>query len=109
MANIVRNLDALVAVLDGGNIRHVLSHTDEMMVVEITCVPGEVGKVHSHEHIQSSYIKSGVFKYTVGEETYLVREGDALTFHPNELHGCVCLEAGVLLDVFCPAREDFLK
>jgi len=24
------------------------------------------------------------------------------------VHGCVCLEAGVLLDTFTPQREDFL-
>ena len=24
-------------------------------------------------------------------------------------HGCVCLEAGVLIDVFAPYREDFVK
>ena len=23
-------------------------------------------------------------------------------------HGCICLEAGVLLDIFNPMREDFL-
>ena len=28
---------------------------------------------------------------------------------PNLLHGCVCLEAGVLIDTFTPMREDFLK
>jgi len=25
------------------------------------------------------------------------------------VHGCVCLEAGVLLDTFTPQREDFLS
>jgi hypothetical protein len=27
---------------------------------------------------------------------------------PDELHGCVCLEEGVLIDVFSPHRADFL-
>ena len=27
----------------------------------------------------------------------------------NSLHGCECLEAGVLCDVFTPMREDFIK
>jgi quercetin dioxygenase-like cupin family protein len=26
----------------------------------------------------------------------------------NVVHGCVCLEAGMLVDVFSPHREDFL-
>ena len=25
------------------------------------------------------------------------------------VHGCVCLEAGVLLDIFTPYREDFVE
>jgi quercetin dioxygenase-like cupin family protein len=28
---------------------------------------------------------------------------------PNVEHGAVCLSAGVLIDVFSPAREDFLE
>lgn len=28
---------------------------------------------------------------------------------PNAVHGTVCLEAGKLVDVFAPMREDFLK
>ena len=27
---------------------------------------------------------------------------------PNKPHGCVCLEAGVLIDTFTPMRADFL-
>ena len=25
------------------------------------------------------------------------------------VHGCTCLEAGILLDIFTPMREDFVK
>ena len=109
MASVVKNSEALVQDLGGGVIRRILSHTESMMVVEITFPVGGVGAVHTHEHIQSSYVKSGVFEYTVGDEKVLVGEGDSLTFLPNERHGCTCLEAGVLLDVFSPQREDFLK
>jgi len=28
---------------------------------------------------------------------------------PNLPHGCICLEAGILIDTFSPIREDFLK
>jgi quercetin dioxygenase-like cupin family protein len=109
MAGIARNSEAPVQKLDGGVIRRILSHTESMMVVEITFPAGGVGAVHTHEHIQSSYVKSGVFEYIVGDEKVVVKEGDSLTFLPNEPHGCTCLEAGVLVDTFSPRREDFLK
>jgi quercetin dioxygenase-like cupin family protein len=35
--------------------------------------------------------------------------GDGYYVAPDELHGCVCLEAGILIDTFSPMRADFLK
>ena len=35
--------------------------------------------------------------------------GEGYFVAPNLAHGCVCLEAGVLIDTFSPMREDFLK
>ena len=109
MGSVVRNTDAVVQDIGGGAVRRILSYTPDMMVVEITFPEGGVGAVHTHPHLQSSYVRSGEFEYTVGDEKFVVREGDSLTFRPGEPHGCVCLKAGVLVDVFSPMREDFLK
>ena len=109
MSSVVKHDQAPVQDRGGGVVRRILSHTKDMMVVEITFPAGGVGAAHTHPHLQSSYVKSGEFEYTVGEEKVLVKEGDTLTFDPDQVHGCVCLKAGVLLDVFSPAREDFLK
>ena len=109
MGSVVKHSDALVQDLGGGVTRRILSHTEGMMVVEITFPAGGVGAVHTHVHLQSSYVKSGVFEYTVGDEKVVVREGDSLTFLPDEPHGCVCLEPGVLVDMFSPERKDFLE
>ena len=109
MAQITRHEDALVQDLGNGVTRRILSHTEGMMVVEITFPEGGTGAPHTHPHLQSSYVKSGEFEYTVGDETVIVREGDSLTFLPEQVHGCVCRKAGVLVDVFSPAREDFLN
>jgi hypothetical protein len=46
---------------------------------------------------------------TIGEEKKILKAGDGYYVAPNLLHGCVCLEAGVLIDTFTPMREDFLK
>ena len=35
--------------------------------------------------------------------------GDSIVVPSGLPHGTVCLEKGVLLDVFTPLREDFLK
>lgn len=93
---------------DPGVTRKVLAHCDEMMCVENRFEAGAVGKLHSHPHTQITYVAEGVFRFTIAEETREVRKGDTLLKQDGVVHGCVCLEAGVLVDIFSPLREDFL-
>ena len=39
----------------------------------------------------------------------VLRAGDGYYVASNLPHGCVCLEAGILIDTFSPMREDFMK
>jgi quercetin dioxygenase-like cupin family protein len=54
-------------------------------------------------------VVSGVFEFTVGDETKVVKAGDTMLKKDGIRHGCVCLEEGILLDIFSPMREDFVK
>ena len=40
--------------------------------------------------------------------THTVRAGDTILKEDGVEHGCVCTEAGILLDIFTPMREDFV-
>ena len=51
---------------------------------------------------------SGKFELTIGEQKEILSAGDGYYVAPNKPHGCVCLEAGVLIDTFTPMRADFL-
>lgn len=95
---------------DGGEgvTRRILAYTDSIMAVENTFQTGAVGKLHSHPHTQLTYIVSGEFRFTIGDETRVVRAGDTLLKEDGVEHGCVCTQAGVLVDLFTPMREDFL-
>lgn len=42
------------------------------------------------------------------EQKEILSAGDGYYVAPNKPHGCVCLEAGVLIDTFTPMRADFL-
>lgn len=88
--------------------RRVLVHGGKMMSVEVTFRQGAIGPLHRHPHEQLTYVRSGRFRFTIGDETHEVGAGDTLYKQPDILHGCVCLEAGVLIDIFTPQREDFL-
>lgn len=94
--------------LGNGITRKVLAHSDNMMAVEVRFDKGAVGTMHNHPHEQLTYVLSGVFEFTIGDETKIVKAGDTMYKEPNIEHGCVCLEAGVLIDNFTPMRKDFL-
>ncbi|GAL13194.1 pectin degradation protein KdgF [Vibrio astriarenae] len=104
----VYNKDITLEDLGEGISRKVLVHNDNMMAVEVHFESGAVGALHSHPHEQLTYVLSGKFEFTIGDETKVVEAGDTMYKEPNIEHGCVCLEAGVLIDNFTPMRKDFV-
>lgn len=88
--------------------RQVYGYDDRVMLVKVKFEKDAVGELHQHPHTQVSYVESGVFELTIGEEKQLLKTGDGFYVPPNTLHGSVCLESGILIDVFSPHREDFL-
>ena len=93
---------------DPGVIRQVLSEAPELMVVAFRFREGAEGRLHHHPHVQSTYVGSGRFRFTLGDETREVGPGDSFVIPSNLVHGCLCLEAGTLIDGFTPRRDDFL-
>jgi len=88
--------------------RKIMAYDERLMVVRVEFENGAIGTVHKHYHSQISHVESGVFEIEVGGEKKILKAGDAFYAPPNILHGAVCIEAGVLIDVFSPMREDFL-
>ena len=91
-----------------GVTRRVLAYNDGLMCVENKFEKGAVGSLHSHPHTQITYIVSGVFSFTIDGETRVVKKGDTLLKEDSVIHGCICEEEGILLDIFNPMREDFV-
>lgn len=88
--------------------RRVLAYCDALMCVENRFEEGAIGAMHNHPHTQITYVASGRFRFTIGDEESEVSEGDTLCKQNGVKHGCVCLERGVLVDFFTPMRGDFL-
>lgn len=91
-----------------GNRRRVLVHTDELMMVEFAFQRGAVGALHSHPHVQASYVAEGRFEVTIGDRTETLEAGSSFIVPANLVHGVKALEAGRLVDSFTPRRADFL-
>lgn len=106
--NMFPGKDAEVENVAPGLNRRVGAYNDNLMVVEVHFEAGVTAPLHHHVHEQITYVMSGKFEFTVGDQTYIVAAGDSLYKQPNIEHGATCLEAGMLLDVFTPHRADFL-
>jgi unsaturated pyranuronate lyase len=91
-----------------GNRRRVLVHTRELMMVEFGFDTGGVGALHSHPHVQASYVAEGRFEVTVDGRSEILETGSSFIVPSNLLHGVKALEAGRLVDSFAPHRADFL-
>jgi len=88
--------------------RKVLCYDTGVMMVRVAFEAGAVGTLHSHPHVQCSLVECGVFEITIADETKRLYAGDSFLVPSNAVHGAVALEAGILVDVFTPMRDDFV-
>jgi quercetin dioxygenase-like cupin family protein len=93
---------------DPGVTRQILADHADLMMVAFRFEQGGVGKLHNHPHIQSTYVQSGRFRFSVDGVETEVGPGDSFVIPTMAKHGCTCLEAGTLIDCFTPRRDDFL-
>jgi len=103
-------IDAEISWEDLGNgiKRQCYGYDERVMLVKVKFEAGAIGQLHEHHHTQVTYVESGAFEMTIGNEKKIIKKGDGYYVPPHEIHGCVCLEPGMLIDVFSPYREDFL-
>jgi quercetin dioxygenase-like cupin family protein len=104
----VRGAQADVEELDVGIARQILGYGETIMTCRVSFQTGAAGTVHSHPHSQTAYVESGRFRFEVDGVIQELGQGDCVYVAPGQLHGSVCIEAGVLIDSFSPVRADFL-
>jgi quercetin dioxygenase-like cupin family protein len=89
--------------------RKVLSYDAGVMMVRVAFEAGAVGAAHSHPHVQCSLVEEGVFDITIAGHTERLKQGDSFLVPSNAVHGAVAVEAGILVDVFTPMRDEFVN
>ena len=88
--------------------RKIMSYDSRLMLVKVAFEKGGIGVLHQHHHSQISYVQSGVFEVEIDNVKKIMKEGDVFYVAPNLIHGAICKEDGMLIDVFSPMREDFI-
>ncbi len=91
----------------GGVRRRIIVDGEKLMLVQVHFEKGAEGALHSHPHEQAVYLLSGRVRFTRGEESFEIKEGENVLVPSGTRHGLVALEETLLLDVFSPPREDF--
>ncbi len=91
--------------------REVLAYGGNLMLTRNTfTTKGTKADTHTHYHEQISYILSGSFKFILDKEERILNFGDSLYIPANMPHSAEALEDNsIVLDVFTPQREDFLR
>jgi quercetin dioxygenase-like cupin family protein len=59
-----------------GIVRQIMAYDEHLMMVKVRFSQGAIGTLHQHPHTQSTYIASGCFEVTIGEEKKVLRAGD---------------------------------
>jgi len=105
----VKHMDIDWEVVEDGIRRKLVAYDDQLMLVKVEFKNGSKGTIHKHFHSQITIIESGLFEIIINKEKSILKAGDAFYVPPNTEHGCSCLEDGILVDVFSPMRQDFIK
>jgi quercetin dioxygenase-like cupin family protein len=94
---------------EAGLKRQVLAYNGDLMLVRHLMEKGWVGSRHSHPHEQLVYVIRGHLRFTGGNETFEARDGDSFVVPGGLEHQASAIEESEVLDVFTPAREDYVE
>lgn len=86
----------------------VLSIGNDSMVTKMLYKITDSVPFHKHPNEQSGYVISGSYKLKFDEKEFLLKEGDTYSIPANIEHSIEILEAGEVVDVFTPIRQDYL-
>lgn len=104
---VVKKAEAKKRVFKGVNLDS-LAVGEKSMVTKMNYVVGNFATEHTHPHEQCGYVISGKYLMTVRENEFVLEAGDSYAVPGNVPHSFKVLEAGEVIDVFTPQREDYL-
>jgi quercetin dioxygenase-like cupin family protein len=104
-----KDTDSEWEIVETGISRKIVGHDTNIMMVKVAFEKGAIGTLHSHIHSQTTYVAKGIFEVNINGTKQTLEPGDCFFAPSNAEHGVTCLETGELIDVFSPARKDFLK
>ena len=108
MVDVLRWDDEPIERLSDGIGRRMLNG-EALTLAQITLAAGAVVPEHEHANEQIATVLSGRLRFTVGGEEREVGPGESVLIAGGVPHRVEVLENAVVLDVFAPRREDWIR
>lgn len=86
-----------------------LVHTQTMTIARIHLRAGAVVPRHAHPHEQVANVLEGSLRFVVGDEEQVVTAGESVIVPGGVAHEVEALEDSLVLDVFSPVRDDWVR
>jgi len=80
----------------------------ESMVTKMLYKLSDSVPFHKHPNEQNGYVITGQYKLMFDNKEYIRIKGDSYSIPANIEHSMVIVEAGEIVDVFTPVRQDYL-
>lgn len=86
-----------------------LVNGEKTLLAEVHMQKGSELPLHRHPHEQTGYMVSGAMRLTIEGRVFMVEPGDSWNVPGDAEHHVAVLEDTVVVEVFSPVREDYLK
>ena len=84
-------------------------HTETMTIARLLIAKDGAVPEHSHVNEQVATVERGALRFQVGGKEVLLGAGQSLAIPSNVPHSVVALEDTVVVDIFSPRREDWIR
>jgi quercetin dioxygenase-like cupin family protein len=84
-------------------------HTETMTLARITLRKGALVPRHAHPNEQIATVLEGTLRFVVDGEERVVGPGESVPLAADVPHEVEALEDSIVLDVFSPVREDWVR
>jgi len=104
-----KNVDAAIRTAREGVHYKNLGSGKNTSIHEFRLDKDRIIPTHSHPHEQTGYMVSGRMYFVVDGRKVLVQAGDGWCIPGDVAHAVEVLEDCVVIEVFSPAREEYLR
>ena len=91
------------------NVTRQVIHAANITAARMHLLQGATVPEHRHPSEQIAFLERGKLRFTLDGEVCLLEAGEILEIPPNVPHSVEVVEESVVVDVFAPVREDWIR